>query len=242
MGNALKGKVALVTGASSGIGKAIALRLSQAGCKLVLAGRDKHRLEQTAEQIEQGAHYVVADLAEPDDVARLADEAADCFGRVDILVANAGLFSNAPFVDESHKTTQSMIDVNLSSIVQLIHLLLPGMKAIGCGEILTIGSIAGISDMRDEAVYSATKHALNAFVRSLRRQVAKDGIRVTSILPGTVATCLWGINDQSEVDDKVEKLEVLSADDIAEIADFILTRPPNVAIRELVVLPHAQDL
>lgn len=242
MGHSLNGKVALVTGASSGIGKAIAMKLSQNGCKLVLTGRDEDRLAQTAAEIGQDAPYVQADLAKPDDVTRLAHESANIFGRIDILVANAGLFKNEPFASDTMKTAQSMIDVNLSSIVQLIHLLLPGMKAIGRAEILAIGSIAGVTDMRNEAVYSATKHALNAFLRSLRRQVAENGIRVTSILPGTVATSLWGVEEQSEVDANVEKLEMLSAEDIAEIAEFILTRPPNVAIRELVVLPHAQDI
>lgn len=96
--------------------------------------------------------------------------------------------------------------------------------------------------MRNEAVYSVTKHALKAFLRSLRRQVAPDGLRVTSILPGTVATRLWGINEQSEVDKKVQELEMFSAEDIADVAEFVLTKPANVTIRELVVLPHAQDI
>jgi len=103
-------------------------------------------------------------------------------------------------------------------------------------------SRARVADMRNEAVYSVTKHALKAFLRSLRRQVAPDGLRVTSILPGTVATRLWGINEQSEVDKKVQELEMFSAEDIADVAEFVLTKPANVTIRELVVLPHAQDI
>ena len=96
--------------------------------------------------------------------------------------------------------------------------------------------------MRNEAVYSATKHALNAFLRSLRRQVAKNGIRVTSILPGTVATELWNLTELQEIAAKVEQREVLRAEDIARIAEFVLTQPAHVTIRELVVLPQAQDI
>ena len=168
--------------------------------------------------------------------------AQEAFGQIDILILNAGLFSNAPFTDDGIEVSQKMIDVNFSSVVRLTHTALPFLKERDAADILSIGSIAGVADMRNEAVYSATKHALNAFIRSLRRQVASDGIRVSSILPGTVATELWGLTDTAEIDRKVANKEILRAEDIACIAEFILKQPSHVTIRELVVLPQAQDI
>lgn len=242
MARDLDGKVALVTGASSGIGRAIAQRLTQCGCRLVIAGRNKARLDALAAELGPGAVVAPHDLGIEGEIVRPLNIAVEAFGRLDILILNAGLFNNEPFANEEIGVSQKMIDVNFSSVVHLIHAALPLLKERDTAEILAIGSIAGVSDMRNEAVYSATKHALNAFLRSLRRQVANDGIRVSSILPGTVATELWGLTDPTEIDNKVARKEVLRAEDIAEIAEFLLRQPPHVAIRELVVLPQAQDI
>lgn len=242
METALNNKVALVTGASAGIGRAIALKLSSLGCKLVLCGRHRERLRRLKKQIGGDAIWIKADLTCSDEITMPVTKAMETFGKIDILVENAGCFSNLPFVDESAETTQRMIDVNFSAAVQLAKLVLPDMQARQSGEILAIGSIAGIADMRDEAVYSATKHALRAFMKSLRRQVVKDGIRVSSILPGTVATEIWGMREESAIDDMVERHEMLRAEDIADISAFMLLQPPHITIRELVVLPQAQDI
>ena len=242
MEHSLDGKVALVTGASSGIGRAIARRLAKCGCRLVLSGRDVDRLNALVAELGTDAVAAPQNLEHQDEVTRPLDVAIKMFGQLDVLVLNAGLFSNAAFEEERIEASQSMIDVNFASVVRLSHAALPLLKRRDSAEILGIGSIAGVSDMRNEAVYSATKHALNAFLRSLRRQVANDGIRVTSILPGTVATELWGLNDPEEIDAKVEQREALRAEDIARIAEFVLTQPAHVTIRELVVLPQAQDI
>jgi len=238
----LHGKIALVTGASSGIGRAIARRLVAGGCKVVLSGRNEERLQALANQLDGSAIAAPQDLSQQSDITSSLDLAQSEYGKLDILVLNAGLFSNDPFAEEDVEISQRMIDVNFSSVVQLTHAALPLLKQQDRSEILAIGSIAGVSDMRNEAVYSATKHALNAFLRSLRRQVSENGIRVTSILPGTVATELWGLTEKTEIAELVTKCEVLRAEDVANIAEFVLTQPPNVAIRELVVLPHAQDI
>lgn len=242
MASHLEGKVALVTGASSGIGRAIARRLAHCGCKIVLSGRSKERLDLLADELGSGVVTAPHDLTIEEEVTRPLVVAQEAFGQIDILVLNAGLFSNAPFSGDEIDISQKMIDVNFASVVRLTHAALPILKEREAADILAIGSIAGVSDMRNEAVYSATKHALNAFLKSLRRQVADDGIRVSSILPGTVATELWGLTDTAEIDSKVRKKEVLRAEDIASIAEFQLTQPPHVTIRELVVLPQAQDI
>ena len=238
----LDGKVALVTGASSGIGRAIARKLAQSGCRLILSGRSEVRLDALAAELGPDTVAVPHDLAIEAEVCRPLERTKEEFGQLDILMLNAGLFSNKLFANEDATASQKMIDVNLSSVVRLTHAALPLLKDQGTADILGIGSVAGVSDMRNEAVYSATKHALNAFLRSLRRQIASDGIRVGSILPGTVATELWGLTDAAEIHEKVEDGEVLRAEDIANIAEFLLKQPSHVAIRELVVLPHGQDI
>ncbi|MCR9236357.1 MAG: SDR family oxidoreductase [Alphaproteobacteria bacterium] len=242
MSKSLEGKTALVTGASSGIGRAIARKLSKMGCKLVLAARERKTLELVADELEGESICVPTDLADRAQVDALVKEAVKKFGSLDILIENAGIYTSDTFSDMTPEAMQKMIDVNLTSIMVLSHAVLPYMKQQQSGEIMVIGSIAGVADMRDEAVYSATKHAANAFVRSLRRQVASDGIRVGSILPGTVATELWGDIDPARIDQQVAEGEVLRPEDIAEIAAFMLQQPANVTIRELVVLPQAQDI
>lgn len=242
MSKSLEGKTALVTGASSGIGRAIARKLSKMGCKLVLAARERKTLELVAHELEGESICVPTDLADRAQVDVLVKEAVKKFGSIDILIENAGIYTSDTFSDMTPEAMQKMIDVNLTSIMVLSHAVLPYMKQQQSGEIMVIGSIAGVADMRDEAVYSATKHAANVFVRSLRRQVAPDGIRVGSILPGTVATELWGDIDPARIDQQVAEGEVLRPEDIAEIAAFMLQQPANVTIRELVVLPQAQDI
>lgn len=242
MSKSLEGKTALVTGASFGIGRAIARNLSKMGCKLVLAARERKTLELVAHELEGESICVPTDLADRAQVDVLVKEAVKKFGSIDILIENAGIYTSDTFSDMTPEAMQKMIDVNLTSIMVLSHAVLPYMKQQQSGEIMVIGSIAGVADMRDEAVYSATKHAANAFVRSLRRQVAPDGIRVGSILPGTVATELWGDIDPARIDQQVAEGEVLRPEDIAEIAAFMLQQPANVTIRELVVLPQAQDI
>lgn len=238
----LSGKTALVTGASSGIGREIARHLGRAGCNLVLSGRDEGRLASVAAQVGVPTALSVHDLADPAETTLPLQVATEAFGKLDILVLNAGLFNNAPFAETDIATSQAMIDVNLSSVIRFAHAALPILSQQSYSDILGIGSIAGVSDLRDEAVYSASKHGLNAFFRSLRRQVASMGVRVSSILPGTVATELWRLTDPDKIDAKVAAGQVLRAEDIARMAEFILKQPPHIAIREMVVLPHNQDI
>ena len=242
MERSLAGKIAVVTGASSGIGKAISQKLALMGCRLVLAGRDETRLSDLAAELGEGAIWVSSDLAHANQIDDLVDRSLKEFGRIDIVVANAGIFNNLPVAESDPSEITQMVNINLTSVMLLTQAVLAQMSQQQSGEILMIGSIAGVADMRNEAVYSGTKHGVNAYARSLRRQVAKDGIRVGSILPGTVATELWGEIDAAKVDAQVAAGEVLRPGDIAKIAAFMLQQPANVALREIVVLPHAQDI
>ena len=239
----LSGKVALVTGASSGIGRAIANTLAAEGVALVLVGRSDERLQAVAQKLSAVETLVLpADLSIPSDVERIAAESLKRFGRIDLLLANAGLYIPGSVSEGNADAWDEMLAVNVNSVFRLIRALLPQMIERKSGDIIVTSSIAGHQVLRMEAVYSASKHAVQAFVHSLRRQVAPHNVRVGAIAPGTVLNELWGYRAPAEIEAKVAAREGLRSEDVAEAVLFMLTRPPNVTIRDLVILPQGQDI
>lgn len=181
------GPVALVTGASSGIGQAVAERIATAGgWRLLLGGRDEERLAAVARST--GGTPLAADLGERTGVERLAAQAVAREGRVDALVAAAGVGWAGPFVGMPADAIDRLLAVNLTSVVHLVRLVLPGMAERGVGRIVLIASMAGRVGVANEAVYAATKGALLAFAESLRYELAGTRVRVTVVLPGAVET------------------------------------------------------
>lgn len=243
MAQKLAGKIALVTGASSGIGRAFAHALAAEGAKLALVGRSAERLEELASQlIGSEALVLPADLSKPADVTRVAKEALARFGHIDILLANAGIYLPGEVAEGDADKWDEMLAVNVNSVFRLVRELLPQMIERKSGDIIVTSSIAGHQVLRVEAVYSASKHAVQAFVHSLRRQVAKHNVRVGAVAPGTVLNELWGYRSAAEIDAKVATRDGLRSEDVAEAVLFMLTRPPNVTIRDLVILPQNQDI
>ena len=239
----LSGKVALVTGASSGIGRAIANTLAAEGVKVVLVGRSDERLQAVAQKLSAVETLVLpADLSIPSDVERIAAESLKRFGRIDLLLANAGLYIPGSVSEGNADAWDEMLAVNVNSVFRLIRALLPQMIERKSGDIIVTSSIAGHQVLRMEAVYSASKHAVQAFVHSLRRQVAPHNVRVGAVAPGTVLNELWGYRTPAEIEAKVATHEGLRSEDVAEAVLFMLTRPPNVTIRDLVILPQGQDI
>jgi short-subunit dehydrogenase len=184
---AVTGGCALVTGASSGIGAAVARRLAaQGGWRLVLNGRDRARLEEVA----HGTSAVVypADLSRPGAERRLAEFALDSVGRVDLLVAGAGIGWAGPFSTMPQPAIDEVFDVNVLATVRLVRLLLPHMVRQGSGRVVIIGSLAGTVGVRDEAVYSATKAALATFADAVRYELRGTGVGISHVVPGVVDT------------------------------------------------------
>jgi ribitol 2-dehydrogenase len=242
MTQSISGKVVVVTGASSGIGRAIAQLFAAQGAQLVLAARSVDRLNKIAREIGGNSLTIAIDLAKPADVERMIAETSDHFGRIDVLMANAGVYISENLSEGDPDAWDNMIAVNVNSVFRSVRCVLPLMISQKSGDIIVTSSIAGHQAMRSEPVYSATKHALQAFVHGVRRQIAPHNIRIGSIAPGTVLNELWGVTDPAEVDRRVRLREGLRSEDVAEACLWMLTRPPNVTIRDLVMLPQNQDI
>jgi ribitol 2-dehydrogenase len=242
MVQSLNGKIAIVTGASSGIGRAVAYELAGQGVKLVLTARSGDRLARLAQELSSESVVVAADMTSPKDIRTIVERAIDRFGRIDILLANAGIYISGDVVDGEPDAWDQLISTNVTGVFRLVHAVLPYLLAQKSGDILVTSSISGHQAIHWEPVYSASKHAVQSFVHGLRRQLLTTGVRVGAVAPGMVLNELWGITDPAKIEQKVSRGAGLRSEDVAEAILFMLTRPQNVAIRDLVMLPRAQDL
>jgi ribitol 2-dehydrogenase len=238
----LSGKVVLVTGGSSGIGRAMARATDAAGARVALAGRSASRLNEVASGLGNEALPLAADLAKPEEIRRVVQETIARFGRIDILLPNAGIYIPGEVAQGDPDAWDELMAINVNSVFRLVHAVLPGMIKQDGGHILITSSISGHEAIHWEPIYSASKHAIQSFVHGLRRQVAKHNIRVGEIAPGVVLNELWGYTDPAAIDAKVQAREGLRSEDVADAVLFMLTRPANVNIRDLVILPHNQDI
>jgi ribitol 2-dehydrogenase len=238
----LAGKVVIITGASTGIGAAAARALVGRGCKVTLSARSQAKLAALAAELGPAALAVPADVTVAADVQRMTEQTAAHFGRVDVLLANAGIYIPGKVYEGDPDAWAHLIDTNVTGLMRCVHAVLPHLMAQKSGDILVTSSISGHADIHWEPVYSASKHAVESFVRTVRRQVLPFGIRVGSIAPGTVANELWGISDPAEIDRLAAARTHLRSEDVAEAIVFMLAQPANVTIRDLVMLPQAFDL
>jgi ribitol 2-dehydrogenase len=242
MNQSIRGKVVIVTGASSGIGRAIARLFAAEGAKLVLAARSIDKLDRLAGEIGGDPLTLSIDLANPSEVDRMASETIARFGRVDVLMANAGVYVAGDVARGDPNAWDNMIAVNVNSVFRSVRAVLPEMIARGSGDIVVTSSIAGHQAMLMEPAYSGTKHAVQAFVHGVRRQIAPYNVRIGTVAPGTVLNELWGVSDPMEIDRRAGLREGLRSEDVAEACLWMITRPPNVTIRDLVMLPQNQDI
>jgi len=242
MEHTLSGKVVIITGASSGIGAATARVLARLGCKLTLAARSVDKLRALAEELGPATLVVPTDVTVGSDVTQMVAKTLAQFGRVDVLFANAGIYIPGQVAEGDPDAWAKLMDVNVNGVLRCVHAVLPYLTAQRSGDILITSSISGFIDIHWEPVYSASKHAIQGFVHTLRRQVASSGIRVGAIAPGMVANELWGLTEAAEIDKWVGKHASLRSEDVAEAVVFMLSQPPHVTIRDLVMLPQNQDL
>lgn len=242
MTHPLEDKVIIITGASSGIGAATARAMAPLGCKLVLAARTLDRLQAIAVELGDNAIAVQTDVTDAGDVKRMVDAAMARFGRVDVMFANAGVYIPGQAAEGDPDAWANLIDINVTGVLRCAHAVLPHMIAQRSGDILVTSSISGHIDIPWEPIYSASKHAVQSFVHTLRRQVAASNIRVGSIAPGRVANELWGADMVAQMDEQVQQHASLRSEDVANAVIFMLSQPAHVTIRDLVMLPQNQDL
>ena len=216
--------------------------LAPLGAKLALAARSADKLQALAGELGPNALAIPTDITASADVANLVERTVRHFGRVDVLFANAGVYIPGKVADGDPDAWSNLLNVNIDGVLRSVHAVLPHMQAQKSGDILVTSSISGFVDIHWEPVYSASKHAIQGFVHTLRRQVLADGIRVMAVAPGMVANELWGFFDQQAIDEKVATRGAIRSEDVAEAVLFMLSQPPHVTIRDLVMLPQAQDI
>jgi len=244
----LQGRIALVTGASSGIGEACALALARAGATVALVARRRDRLEQlvlTLASIGADSLVLEADLAESGAATRVVGEAERAFGQLDILVNNAGVMYLEPIEAASEEHLRRMLEVNLLALMLGCQAALPGMRARRDGHIVNIASVAGRVANPSSAGYAASKFGVVAFSESLRREVVRDRVRVTVIEPGLVDTELRSHLTHAATIETIEafaaSVRPLRSEDIANAVLYAVTQPPHVNVNEILIRPTDQE-
>lgn len=228
----LSDRVAVVTGASSGIGKATAQALAREGCAVTLAARREDRLETIIDEIEHGeALAVPTDVTDEDDIVAMVERTREAFGRIDLLVNNAGIVRPHPMADADKTDFREEVQVNLLGMMNVTHATLPDIIAAETGDIVAVSSlnIRLPGEGKGGSGYTATKFGVNGFCRALRKEVAEDGVRVTIVMPGTVNTEMLDAEDPGS--------GVLNPDDVAEAIVFAVSRPDHVSISDLTITP-----
>jgi NADP-dependent 3-hydroxy acid dehydrogenase YdfG len=243
MTTALDRKVAIITGAGTGIGAATARDLAAAGARVVLTGRRTALLdEQAAAIVRDGgeAWAMAADVREFDQVEAIVSRTVELYGRLDIFVANAAVADYGPIDTADPALWADVITTNVLGVLYGVRAALPRMKTQGSGHIVIVSSASGRVTYVGEPAYVASKHATVAFADCLRQEVAPLGIRVTIIEPGLVETPL--IHVYPEVEDMLPGVVALDPADIARCIRFVLEQPPNVNVFEILVRPTSQLL
>ncbi|WP_186062308.1 SDR family oxidoreductase [Burkholderia gladioli] len=242
MSESLNGKVAAITGAASGIGLACARALVEAGAKVVLIDRAEDRLAACREELGPNALSLVVDLLAPAEVSAMLPRILELAGRLDIFHANAGAYVGGEVVAGNPDDWDRMLNLNINAAFRSVHAVLPHLVAQRCGDIIFTSSIAGMVPVVWEPIYTASKFAVQAFVHTTRRQVMQHGVRVGAVQPGPVVTALLDDWPQAKMDEALAAGSLMQAGEVADAVLFMLTRPANVTIRDLVILPTRVDL
>ena len=241
--------VAIITGASSGIGEATAHRLAQEGTSVALAARREERLDALRDDIEAngGAALVCpTDVTDRDQVQALADATLDAFGRIDVLINNAGIMPLSLMENLHEDEWEQMVDVNVKGVLHAVGAVLPAMMEQDRGHIVNVSSVAGRRTFPGSAVYSGTKFFVRALSERMRNELAPThNIRVTSIEPGAVDTELPHTITDDDIleglEDGHEQMEMMAPEDIADTIHYALTAPEHVDVEELLVMPTEQQ-
>lgn len=226
----LKDKIAVITGAGSGIGEAIAKALSNNGVNVALAGRNEDKLQAVAQQLNVDTKVIPTDVTKKDSVDQMLQVVKGHFGKVDIVVNSAGQSLSSKITDYDVEQWDTMIDVNVKGTLYVLQAALPYLLNQSSGHIINIASISGFEVTKSNAVYSATKAAIHTITQALEKELARTGVKVTSISPGMVESPM---TEHMDFGDR-KKLETR---DIAEAVVYTLTQPSHVNVNEVTVRP-----
>jgi ribitol 2-dehydrogenase len=238
----LRGKVAAVTGAASGIGLECARTLLAAGARVVLIDRAAERLATITRELGPDAIALEADLLNHADVDGLANRIAALAGGLDIFHANAGAYVGGPVVTGNPDEWERVLNLNINATFRAIRSILPHLVAQRSGDVVVTSSIAGLVPVVWEPIYTASKFAVQAFVHTLRRQVAGDNVRVGAVAPGPVVTALLDDWPKAKMEEALANGSLMQPREVAEAVLFMVTRPKGVTVRDLVILPSTVDL
>ncbi|MEN8739002.1 MAG: SDR family oxidoreductase [Phaeobacter gallaeciensis] len=238
----LAGKVVAITGAASGIGLACAKACIDAGARVALVDRDRAALDRVCADLGPSAMPIVTDLTDTDSVAGMLPAILDAAGRLDVFHANAGAYVGGDVLEADPDAWDRMLNLNINAAFRSVHAVLPHLARQGSGDVILTSSIAGVIPVVWEPIYTASKHAVQAFTHTVRRQMSKHGVRVGAILPGPVVTALLDDWPMAKMEQALAEGSLMQPEEVADCVVFMLTRPPNVTIRDLVLLPNAVDL
>ena len=247
MSNNIEGKVVVITGASSGLGEATARLLSTQGASVVLGARRVDRIQSLADELTGSGGKALAiptDVTHYDQVKRLVDAAVQTYGRIDVMINNAGLMPHSPLERLKIDDWNRMIDVNIKGVLYGIAAALPYMKQRKAGHIINVSSVAGHKVRPGSAVYAATKHAVLALSEGLRQEVKPYNIRTTVISPGAVATELPNSVTEPDIAENVQKSYEIAipAESFARAVAFAMSQPEEVDVNEILFRPTRQEL
>jgi Short-chain alcohol dehydrogenase of unknown specificity len=242
MAESLQGKVAAITGAASGIGLECARHLVAAGAKVVLIDRAEDRLKALCAEIGPNALPLVVDLLDGPQVSGMLPRILERAGGLDIFHANAGAYIGGPAAEGNPDAWDRMLNLNINAAFRCVNAVLPFMIERKSGDILFTSSIAGVVPVVWEPIYTASKFAVQAFLHTTRRQVSQHGIRMGAVLPGPVVTALLDDWPKAKMEEALANGSLMQPKEVAEAVVFMLTRPRNVVIRDLVILPNSVDL
>ena len=242
-GNLQAGAVALVTGASAGIGAATAKALASQGARVICAARNRERLASLAETLGPGAHALELDVTDPASVGSLIERLPEELRAIDILVANAGhdVGGRRRFDEGAIEDYAGVIETNVTGLVRTCHAIIPGMLERGRGHVVTLGSIAGLRTFSHGGIYCATKYAVRAFTDTLRADYGDTDLRITEILPGMTRTEFAANRFRGDTERAEAFYDSFPANlapaDIADAIVYAVGRPASVTIAQMVVVP-----
>ena len=242
MGTDLNGKIAAITGAASGIGLATTEALLDAGATVVMVDRDRAALDKLAAKLGPKAIPQVTDLLDAESCAAMVPEILEKVDHIDILHCNAGTYIGGDLAETDAATIDRMLNLNVNAVMKNVHAVIPHMSARGTGDIIVTCSVAGHFPVPWEPVYSGSKWAITCFVQTMRRQLNKQGIRVGQVSPGPVISALLADWPEENLRKAKENGSLIEPSEVSDAIMFMLTRPRNVTIRDMIVLPTNFDI